>query len=151
MLMAPLLIFVLLLIMATFRLSLGKKQLVKQVCCTKDVEIMVSLKYLSSFWRTLEVLLINCEINVTLTWSANCVLPHTGNQETTIPITDTNLYVPIVALSKQNNTKLLQQLKSGFKSKKSQNQSKVKMQAPNSYLDYLIDPSFHGVKRLFLL
>ena len=40
---------------------------------TKNVKIMVPLKYLSNFWRTLEMLLINCEINLMLTWSANCV------------------------------------------------------------------------------
>ena len=39
---------------------------------TKNVEIMVLLKYLSNFWRTLEMALINCEINLILTWSTNC-------------------------------------------------------------------------------
>ena len=41
---------------------------------TKNVEIMVPLKYLSNFWRTLEMPLINCGINLILTWSANCVI-----------------------------------------------------------------------------
>ena len=41
---------------------------------TKDVEIMVPLKYLSNFWRTLEIPLINCEVNLILTWSSTCVL-----------------------------------------------------------------------------
>ena len=41
---------------------------------TKSVEIMVPLKYLSNFWRTLEIPLINCEINLILMWSANWVI-----------------------------------------------------------------------------
>ena len=47
---------------------------------TKDVEIMVPLKYLSSFWRTLEMPLTNCEVNLILTWSSNCVLIATAIQ-----------------------------------------------------------------------
>ena len=43
---------------------------------TKDVEIMVPLKYLSNFWRTLEMPLINCEVNLILTWSSTCVMQH---------------------------------------------------------------------------
>ena len=84
---------------------------------TKDVEIMVPLNYLSSFWRTLEVPLINCEVNLILTWSSNCVLIATAiqNQAGTFEITDAKLYVPVVTLSTQENTKFLQQLKSRFK------------------------------------
>ena len=84
---------------------------------TKNVEIMVPLKYLNNFWRTLEMPLINCEINLILTWSANCIIVSTNvaNQNATFAITDTKLYVPVVTLSTQDNSKLLQQLKSGFK------------------------------------
>ena len=84
---------------------------------TKDVEIMVPLKYLINFWRTLEMPLINCEVNLILTWSSTCVLVATdvANQNATFPITNTKLYVPVVTLSTQENTKFLQQLKSGFK------------------------------------
>ena len=82
-----------------------------------DVEIMVPLKYLSNFWRTLEMPLINCEVELILNWSANCVIIYTNvnNQVPTFTITETNLYVPVVTLSTQDNTKLLPQLKSGFK------------------------------------
>ena len=59
---------------------------------------MVSLKYLSNFWRTLEMGLTNCEIKLILTLSANCV---------TLAMTDAKLYVPVVTLSIQDNTKLL--------------------------------------------
>ena len=79
----------------------------------KDVEIMVPLKYLSNFWRTLEMPLINCEVNLILRWSSTCVITD-SNGAGTFAITDTRLYVPVVTLSTQENTKLLQQLKSGF-------------------------------------
>ena len=70
---------------------------------TNDVEIMVPLKYWSNIWRTLEVPLINCEINLILTWSANCVVSNAAaNQATTFAITNTKLYVPIVTLSTQD-------------------------------------------------
>ena len=62
----------------------------------ENVEIMVPLKYLSNFWRTLEMPLINCEIELILTWSENCVIISTdvANQNPTFTITETNLYVP---------------------------------------------------------
>ena len=80
----------------------------------KDVEIMVPLKYLSNFWRTLEMPLINCKVNLIFTWSSTCVITNSTDAGT-FEITDTKLYVPVVTLSTQENTKLLQQLKSGFK------------------------------------
>ena len=64
----------------------------------KDVEIMVSLKYLSNFWRTLEMPLINCKVNPILTWSSTCVITN-SNDAGTFEITDTKLYVPVVTLS----------------------------------------------------
>ena len=80
----------------------------------KDVEIMVPIKYLSNFWRTLEMPLINCEVNLILTWSSACVITNSTSAGR-FAITDTRLYVPVVTLSIQGNNKLLQQLKSGFK------------------------------------
>ena len=78
---------------------------------------MVPLKYLSNFWRTLEMPLINCEIKLILTWSSTCVIVSTNNanQNDTFPMTDTKLYVPVVTLSTQENAKFLQLLKPGFK------------------------------------
>ena len=81
---------------------------------TKDVEIIVPLKYLSNFWRTLEMPLINCEVNLILTWSKDCVITNSTG-EGKFKITETKLYVPVVTLSTQDNAKLLQQLKPGFK------------------------------------
>ena len=84
---------------------------------TKNVEIMVPPKYLSNFGRTLEMALINCEVNVILTWSTSCVIPSTNvaNQNATFEITDTKLCVLVVTLSTQDNSKLHRQLQSGFK------------------------------------
>ena len=122
---------------------------------TKDVEIMVPLKYLSNFWRTLEMPLINCEVNLILTWSSNCVLIATAiqNQTATFAITDTKLYVPVVTLSTQENTKFLQQLKSGFKRVINWNKylSKPELLAQNPNLNHLVEPSFQGTNRLFVL
>ena len=113
---------------------------------TKNVEIMVPLKYLSNFWRTLEMLLINGEINLILTWSTNCVIVFTNvvNQNATFQITDTKLYVPIVTLSIQDNSKLLQQLKFGFKRVINWNKylSKLTLLRRNPNLNHLVEPSF---------
>ena len=83
---------------------------------TKDVSIMVPLKNLSNFWRTLEMSLINCEIILILTWSVNCFsfASTESNEVAAFPMTDTKLYVPVVILSIQDNEKPLQQLKTGF-------------------------------------
>ena len=59
---------------------------------TKDVEIIVQLKYLSNFWRTLEMPLINCEVILILTWSPTCVIS-SATGETKSKITETKLYV----------------------------------------------------------
>ena len=122
---------------------------------TKDVEIMVPLKYLSNFWRTLEMPLINCEVNLILTWSSTCVITSViiANQAATFAITDTKLYVPVVTLSTQENTKFLQQLKSGFKRVINWNKylSKPELLAQNPNLNHLVEPSFQGINRLFVL
>ena len=76
---------------------------------TKNVEIMVPLKHLSNFWGTLEMLLINCEVKLDLTWSSTCAIvsANNANQNATFTITNTRFYVPVVTLSTQENTKLL--------------------------------------------
>ena len=119
---------------------------------TKDVEIMVSLKYLSNFWRTLEIPLINCIINFILTWSEKCVLSN-DTKATAFAITDRKLYVPVVTLSTRDNAKLLEQLKLGFKGTINWNiyDQKLSLQARNPYLYFLINPSFQGVNRIFVL
>ena len=80
---------------------------------TEDVEIAESLKYLNNFWRTLEIPLINCEINVIVIWSVDCIIL-SATETTKFATTYTKLYVPVVALSAQGNAKILQELNSGF-------------------------------------
>ena len=122
---------------------------------TTNVETMISLKYFSNFWRTLEVPLINCEINLILTWSTNCVIVSTNvaNQNATFGITDTKLYVPVVTLSTQDNAKLLQQLKSDFKRVINWNKyfSKPELLAQNPNLIHLVQSNFQLVNRVFVL
>ena len=97
-----------------------------------DIKIVVPLKHLSNFWRSLNIPLINCEVKLILTWFKSCVLidkltrdadynadPRVSEinnpKNATFQITDTKLYVPVVTLSKENDIKLLEQLKPGFK------------------------------------
>ena len=118
----------------------------------KDVEIMVPLKYLSNFWRNLEMRLISSEVNLILTWSSTRVITNSTGAGA-FEITDTKLYVPVVTLSTKENAKLLQQLKSGFKRVINWNKylSKPELLRQNPNLNYLIEPSFQGVNRLFIL
>ena len=108
--------------------------------------MIVPLKYLSNFWRTLEMPLINCEVTLILTWSENCLIVSTNvaNQGATFTITETKLYVPVVTLSTKDNAKLLTQWKSGFKRtinwKKYLSTSELLPRNPN--LNYLVEPIF---------
>ena len=101
--------------------------------------------------------LINCEFNLILTWSANGAIIYTdvANQIPTFTITETNqlLSIPLATLSTQDNAKLLPQLESGFKRTISWNKylSKSELLAQNSNLNHLVQPSFQGVNRLFVL
>ena len=118
----------------------------------KDVEIMVPLKYLSNFWRTLEMPLINCEVNFILMWSSTCVITNSTGAGT-FEISDTKLYVPVVTLSSEENAKLLQQLKSGFKRVINWNKylSKPELIRRNPNLNHLVELSFQRINRLFVL
>ena len=113
---------------------------------------MFPLKYLSNFWRTFEMPLINCEVNLILTWPSTCVITYSTGAEI-FAITDPGLYVPVVTLSTQENTKLLQQLKSGFKRVINWNKylSKLELLVQNPNINHLIEPSFQGVNRFFVL
>ena len=96
--------------------------------------------------------LIDCEVNLTLTWSKDCVMTNSIG-ERKFEITETKLYVPVLTSSTKDNEKLLQQLKSYFKKTTGWNkhESSIKTFAQNRYLNYLINPSFQGVNRLFVL
>ena len=86
---------------------------------------------------------------------SDCVIIYTdvANQVPTFTTTEANLYGPVVTLSTQDNAKLLSQLKSGFKRKISWNKylAKPELLAQNANLNHLIEPSFQGVNRLFVL
>ena len=75
-----------------------------------------------------------------------------ADEGATFSITDATIFVPVVTLSTQDNAKLIEQLKSGFKRAINWNKykSKISTEMSNHYLDYLIDPSFQGVNRLFV-
>ena len=94
--------------------------------------------------------LINCEVNLILTWSSTCVITD-SNGAGTFAITDTKLYVPLVTLSTEENTKLLQQLKSGFKREINWNKYLSKPESFRRNANYLVEPSFQGINRLFVL
>ena len=79
----------------------------------KNVEVMVSLKYLNKFWRTPEMSFINCEISLILTRFNKCVLAN-DTEARKFAITDTKLYLTVETLSVQDNAKLLRQLKKIF-------------------------------------
>ena len=87
---------------------------------------MVPLK--CNFWITLEMLLINCEVNLILAQSANCVIlyPNITNQTPAFTRTETKVYIPAVTLSTQDNAKLFPQLKLGFKTTIKWNKDKAK-------------------------
>ena len=135
-----------------------------------DVKVVVPLKHLSNFWRSLNIPLINCEVELILTWFKNCVLIDKSTREANyavdpnvyeidnpenviFEITDTKLYVPVVTLSKEDDIKLLEQLKSGFKRtiKWNKFRSQMTIQPQNTNLIYLIDPTFITVNRLFVV
>ena len=129
------------------------------------------LKYLSNFFRTPDILpLINCEISFILIWSENCVITSKATREAdpdaypavaginnptkaVFKITDCKLYVAVVTLSAENENKLLEQLKAGFKTtiKWNKYRSEMPNQTINNNLNYLIDPTFTNVNILFVL
>ena len=132
----------------------------------KNLDIVVPLKHLSNFWKTLDMLLINCEVSLILTWSENCVLTNIKTRiargtrvainaptNATFKITDTKLYVSVVTLSTENDKTLLEQLKTGFKRtiKWNKYRSEMTNQTQNNNLNYLIDLTFTKVNRLFVL
>ena len=121
------------------------------------IKIAVPLKYLSNFWRSLEMPLINCKVELSLKWYERCLL--TAATTATFRITDAKLYVPIVTLSIKDNTKLTRLLNEGFKRPICWDEYKV---TPNKtvelanannvrYIKELLDSSCQGVKRLFVL
>ena len=96
--------------------------------------------------------LINCAVNLILTSSSTCIITNSTDAGR-FTITETKIYVPVVTLSTQENTRLLQQLKSGFKRVINWKKylSKPELLAQNPNLDHLVETSFQGVNKLFVL
>ena len=119
-----------------------------------NVKIVVSLKYLSNFFRSLEMPLINCKIKLNLIWKKECVLS-TGDGEAVFIINDTKLYVPVVTFSKEDNKDFIEQQNKGFQRSIYWNEYKTKEineDADANVFKYInLDPSFQGVTRLFVM
>ena len=129
-----------------------------------ETEVLIPLKHLGNFWRSLEMPLIKCEVELIFTWSKNCAIAdmavdEDANAAVVAPtglefqIKDTKLYVPVVTLSKKDNNNFLDQLKSGFKRtiKWNKYRSEMTNQTKTNHLNYLIDPTFIKANRLFVL
>ena len=131
----------------------------------QEVELAIPLKYLGNFWRALNIPLISCEVSLELKWDKNGVITSLeqrdiggGNRDNaptgaTLAINDCKLYVPAVTLSKDDETKLLTNLKSRFKREIIWNKYRSQMttEAINNNLNILIDLTFTNVNRLFVL
>ena len=135
---------------------------------TQEVELTIPLKYLGNFWRALNIPLISCEVSLELKWDKNCVITSLEQRQVdagppvvrdnaptgaTLAINDCKLYVPVVNLSKDDKTKLLTNLKLGFKREIVWNKYRSQMttEAVNNNLNILIDPTFTYVNRFFVL
>ena len=135
---------------------------------TQKIELAIPLKYLGNFWRVLNIPLISCEVFLELKWNKNCVItsleqrvilganpPAKDNPPTgaTLAINNCKLYVPVVTLSKDDEIKLLTNLKSGFTREIIWNKYRSQMTTEeiNNNLNILIGPTFTNVNRLFVL
>ena len=119
-----------------------------------NVKAVVPLKYLSNFFRSLEMPLINCKIKLNLTWKKECVLS-TGAGEAVFVINDTKMYVPVVTLSKEDNKGFIEQQNKGFQRSIYWNEYKTKEineDADANVFKYInLDSSFQSVNRLLVM
>ena len=120
----------------------------------RSVKVVVPLKYLINFFRSLEMPLINCKIKLNLTWKKECVLS-TDNGNAVFIINDTKMYVPVVTFSKEDNKDFIEQQNKGFQRSIYWNEYKTKEineNADANVFKYInLDPSFQGVNRLFVM
>ena len=134
----------------------------------QEIELAIPLKYLGNFWRALNIPLISFEVSLELKWNKNCVITSLEERQidagppvirdnsptgATLAINDCKLYIPVVTLSKDDEIKLLTNLKSGFKREIIWNKYRSQMttEAINNNLNILIDSTFTNVNRLFVL
>ena len=120
----------------------------------RSVKVVVPLKYLSNFFRSLEMPLSNCKIKLNLTWKKECVFSNQAGNAVFI-INDTKMYVPVVTLSKEDNKDFIEQQNKGFQRSIYWNEYKTKKINENpdaNMFKYInLDPSFQGVNKLFVM
>ena len=127
----------------------------------KKKTIAVPLKYFSNFWRSVEIPLINCKVELKIKWTKYCLLSAAGNDNVNnndsdnifFPIKGTKLYVPAVTLSAKDKQKVSKLPSKGFERSVYWNEYKIKSESKkttNEYRDFL-ESSFVGVNRLFVL
>ena len=139
-----------------YKISLLGNPVVANNIARINVKVVVPLKYLSNFFRSLEMPLINCKIklNLNLTWKKECVLSNDYGNAVFI-INDTKMCVPVVTLSKENNKDFTEQQNKGFQRSIYWNEYKTKEINENvdaNVFRYInLDPSFQGVNRLFVM
>ena len=136
-----------------YKVSLLGNPLVADNIAKRSVKVVVPLKYLSNFFRSLEMPLINCKIKLNLTWKKECALSTDADNAVFI-INDTKMYVPVVTLSKEDNKDFIEQQNKGFQRSIYWNEYKTKEineNADANVFKYInLDPSFQGVNRLFV-
>ena len=118
----------------------------------KNTKIVVPLKYLSNFWRSLEMPLINCKIHIELNWIEDCILSSAGNS-TKFKITDPKSHVPIVTLSTKDNVNLTKQLSNGFRRtvfRSSYRTIPAKVIDNDTNIYVLLRASLQSVRKLFV-
>ena len=120
----------------------------------RSVKVVVPLRYLNKFFRSLEMPLINCKIKLNLTWKKECVLS-TDAGDAVFIINDTKMYVPVVTLPKEDNKDFIEQQNKGFQRSIYWNEYKTKEineKTDANVFKYInLDPSFQGVNRLFVM
>ena len=137
-----------------YKVKLLGNQVLDGNIAKRSVKVVVALKYLSNFFRSLEMPLINCKIKLNLTWKKECVLS-TDVGDAVFIINDTKMYVPVVTLSKEDNKDFIEQQNKGFQRSIYWNEHKTKEineDADANVLKYInLDPSFQGVNTLFVM
>ena len=136
-----------------YKVSLIGNPVVAGNIAKRSVKVVVPLKYLSTFFRSLEMPLINCKIKLNLTWKKECVLSTDAGNAVFI-INYTKMYVPVVTLSKEDKKGFIEQQNKGFQRSIYWNEYKAKEineNADANVFKYInLDPSFQGVNRLFV-
>ena len=136
-----------------YKVSLLGNPVVADNIAKRSVKVFVPLKYLSNFFRSLKMPLINCKIKLNLTWKKECVLSTDAGNAVFIS-NDTKMYVPVVTLSKEDNKDFIEQQNKGFQRSSYWNEYKTKEKNENANANVFkyinIDPSFQDVNRLFV-